>query len=329
MCARASLLVTTVGLLVAALLLPLVSWSQPASRPARVAVLYPGADNDIFRTNFNGFRDGLNAGGYVEGRNLQLDIGFGDGRDLAALARDLLQRRPDLVLAVARPGVATMHRATPTVPVIALDLESDPVRSGFAKAIARPGGNVTGVFMDFPELAGKWLEILQGMVPTLRRVAVLWDPSTGSTQLDAARRAAETFKMTMQRVEARSTPEIEAAFRAALRERPNGMIVLTSPIFSTGRRLIAELAARHRLPTLMPFPGYAKDGGLVSYGPDVDTMYRQAATIALRVLAGTESGLLPIERPTRFVLSINAKTARLLGLSIPPPLLLRADEVFE
>jgi putative ABC transport system substrate-binding protein len=160
-------------------------------------------------------------------------------------------------------------------------------------------------------------------------VAVLWDPSTGPAQLDAARRAAGTFKIVIDRVEARSTADIEAAFGTALRDRPNGMLVLTSPVFNSGRRLIAELAARHRLPTLLPFPGYAKDGGLMSYGPDVHTMYRQAAAIALKVLAGAPPSTLPVERPTRFLLSLNVKAARVLGLSIPAALRLRADEVYE
>src|SRR5690242_4963097 len=149
MSAWRSRLVTTAALLIAAVLLPLVASSQPASRAMRVAVLYPGADNEVFRANFAGFREGLADAGYVEGRSVQFDISFGDGKDVAALARELVQRRPDVVLAVARPGVAAMHRATSAVPVVGLDLESDPVRSGFVKTIAHPGGNITGVFMDF------------------------------------------------------------------------------------------------------------------------------------------------------------------------------------
>jgi putative ABC transport system substrate-binding protein len=158
---------------------------------------------------------------------------------------------------------------------------------------------------------------------------VLWDPATGPAQLDAARRAAQVLKLTVYPVEARSTDEIERAFRAAVRERPNGMIVLTSPIFNTGRRDIVALAARHHLPTLVPFPGYAKDGGLVAYGPEVMGMYAQAGTLAIKILAGTPPAEIPVERPTRFTLSINVKTAKTLGVTIPPTVLLRADEVFE
>ena len=301
-----------------------------AAKPAvRIGVLYPGADNDIFRGNFDGFRRALGAAGYTEGRNLAFDVRLGDGRALAPLAVDLTKLHPDLILAVARPGVVAAHAVTSTIPIVALDLESDPVASGFVKAIPRPGGNLTGVFMDLPELAGKWLEILKATVPALARVAVLWDPATGPAQLDAARRAAQVLKLTVYPVEARSTDEIERAFRAAVRERPNGMIVLTSPIFNTGRRDIVALAARHHLPTLVPFPGYAKDGGLVAYGPEVMGMYAQAGTLAIKILAGTPPAEIPVERPTRFRLSINVKTAKALGVTIPPTVLLRADEVFE
>jgi putative ABC transport system substrate-binding protein len=304
--------------------------AQPAPKAVtRIGVLYPGADNSIFRGNFDGFRQALGAAGHVEGRNLVFDVQFGDGRVLAPLATELTERHPDLVLAVARSGVTAMHAATSTIPVVALDLESDPVASGFAKTVPRPGGNLTGVFMDFPELAGKWLEILKLTVPALARVAVLWDPATGPAQLDAARRAAQTLKLAMHPVEAQSTSDIERAVQAAMRERPNGMIVLTSPVFNSGRRDIIAIAARHRLPTLFPFPGYATDGGLASYGPEVQRMYAQAATLAVKILAGRPPAEIPIEQPTTFRLSLNLKTAKALGLAIPQSLLLRADEIIQ
>jgi putative ABC transport system substrate-binding protein len=323
---RRAFIGTLVGGLLAA---PLAAEAQPAGKVYRIGVLYPGADNAIFRGNFDGFRQVLGPAGYVEGRNLALDVRVGDGRALAPLAAELAKRHPDLIVAVARPGVLAMHASETTIPVVALDLESDPVASRFVKTLRRPGGNITGVFMDFPELAGKWLEILKTTVPGLARVAVLWDPSTGPAQLDAAHRAAQVLKLVVYPIEARSTAEIEPAFRAAMGERPNGMVVLTSPIFNSGRREIGELAARHRLPTLVPFPGYAQDGGLVSYGPDVITMYAQTGTLALKILAGTPPAEIPVERPTRFTLSFNVKTAKALGLTIPPSLLLRADQVIE
>ena len=323
---RRAFLGTLAGGLLAA---PLAAEAQQPPKTARIGVLYPGADNSVFRENFEGFRQALGPAGYAEGRNIVLDVRFGDGRALAPLAAELTSRHPDLILAVARPGVLAMHGIRAAIPVVALDLESDPLASRFVNTLGRPGGYMTGVFMDFPELAGKWLEILKEAVQGLARVAVLWDPATGPAQLDAARHAARELKLTLYPVEARSTADIDAGFRAALHARPNGMIVLTSPIFNSGRRDIAELAARHRLPTLLPFPGYTEDGGLLSYGPDVMTMYAQAATIALKILAGTPVSEIPIERPTRFTLSLNLKTAKALGLTIPSSLLQRADQVME
>lgn len=320
---------------VAAVLTAAVAGAQPPreaagpKRAVRIGVLYPGADNSVFRGNFAGFREALGAAGYVEGRNLAVDVMFGDGRTLAPLAAELTSLRPDLILAVARPGVTAMHAATSTIPVVALDLESDPVASGFVKTLPRPGRNLTGVFMDFPELAGKWLEILKMTVPALTRVAVLWDPAGGPAQLEAARRAAQILKLALHPVEARTTAEIAPAVGAAMRERPNGMIVLTSPIFNSGRQIIIDLAARHRLPTLVPFPGYTKDGGLVAYGPEVMTMYAQAGAVAIKILEGRPPNDIPIERPTTFTLSVNLKTARAFGLTIAPPLLLRANEIIE
>ncbi|PYN45034.1 MAG: hypothetical protein DME00_23370 [Candidatus Rokuibacteriota bacterium] len=310
-------------------LVPLAGEAQQAGKVWRIGVLYPGADNSLFRANFDGFRQALGTAGYVERRNLAFDLRFGDGRALAPLAAELTTFRPDLVLAIARSGVMAMHAATSTIPVVALDLESDPVASGFVKTIPRPGGNLTGVFMDFPELAGKWLEILQTTIPALARVAVLWDPATGSAQLDAAHRAARILKLALYPIEARTTAEIGPAFREAMRNRPSGMIVLTSPIFNSGRREIVALAARYRLPTLVPFPGYEKDGGLVSYGPEVMTMYAQAGTLAVKILSGTPPTEIPVERPTRFTFAFNLKTAKALGLTIPQTLLLRADQVIE
>jgi putative tryptophan/tyrosine transport system substrate-binding protein len=303
--------------------------AQQTGKVYRIGVLYPGADNSLFRTNFDGFRQALSEAGYVDGRNLVFEVRFGDGRALVPVAAELTKLHPDLILAVARPGVTAMQAATSTISVVALDLESDPVASGFVKTIPRPGGNLTGVFMDFPELSGKWLELLKTSVPALARVAVLWDPATGPTQLHAAHRAARILNLTVYAVEARTTAEIESAFRTAMRDRPNGMIVLTSPIFNSRRRDIADLAARYRLPTLVPFPGYEKDGGLVSYGPEVRTMYSQVGAQAVKILAGTPPKEIPVEAPTRFMFSINLKTAKALGLTIPQTLLLQADQVIE
>ena len=292
-------------------------------------MLYPGANNEVFRRNYDGFRHAMAAAGYAEDRNLVFDVRYGDGHALDPLAVELLARRPDIVLAIARPGVIAAQRATAVTPIIAIDLESDPVASRFVESLARPAGNVTGIFMDLPQLAGKWLELLTLLAQNLTRVAVLWDPTTGPAQLEAARRAAANFKLALHEVEVRSTAEIDAAFRTAMRRHPGGMIALTSPIVNSGRRMIAEVAARERLPTLVPFPGYARDGGLIAYGPDVKTMFQHAAEFALKIAAGAPPARLPVQRPTRFALSVNLRTAAVLGIMVPQAILLRAEEVVE
>ena len=300
-----------------------------AQKHTRIGVLYPGVDNEIFRGNFEGFRTRLATSGYIEGRNLLFELRFGEGRELRPLALKLTEVSPDLLLAVARSATVAIHAATTSIPVVALDLESDPVASGFVKALPQPAGNLTGVFMDFPELAGKWLEILKTIVSNLAHVAVLWDPATGSAQLNAARRAGEILGLVVHAVEARTIDDMEPAFGAAMQQRASGMIVLTSPIFNSARRKIVGLAAHYRLPTLLPFSGYAEDGGLVSYGPDVRSMYAQVGTVAVKILAGTPPARIPVERPTEFRLAFNVKTARFLNLTIPPSLLARADQVIE
>ena len=311
------------------LLVPPATPQQHPGKALRVGVLYPGADNSVFRGNFEGFRQALGAAGYAEGPNLVLDFRFGDGRALAPLATELLGLRPDVIVAIARSGVLAVHAVTTTIPIVAIDLESDPIASGFANALTHPDGNVTGVFMDFSDLAGRCLEILKTLVPTLKRAAVLWDPATGSSQLRAAGRAAQTLKVVVYSIEAGNTAAIEPAFQAAMRERPEGMLVLTSPIFNSGRREIVANAARHHLPTLVPFPGYAIDGGLVAYGPNVRGMYAQAGTLVVKILHGSAPGKIPIEPPKAFTLAVNRKTAKALGLTVPQSLLRRADDVIE
>ena len=212
---------------------------------------------------------------------------------------------------------------------MAYDLETDPIAAGYVAMLASPGGNVTGVFLDFPELSGKWLELLKEAVPRLTRVAVLWDPATGPAQMKAAEVAARSLRLRLQPLEARSPDDFDGAFRAAARDRAQGMLVLGSPVFNSARKPIADLAAKYRLPAIMPFPDFAADGGLIAYGPDITSLYRQVGTIAVKVLKGTKPGDLPVERPTRFQFTLNLKTAKALGLKLPPSILVRADQVIQ
>jgi putative ABC transport system substrate-binding protein len=212
---------------------------------------------------------------------------------------------------------------------VGLDLESDPVASGFVASLARPGGNLTGVFLDLPEISGKQLQLLRETVPGLARVGVVWEPEVGEPQLRATEEAARVAGVTLNVLGIRRAAEVTAALDRAAGGRAQAIVVLTSPLISNNLRQIAQLALKYRLPTTSPFTSFPSAGALMAYGPSQPEMYRLAATYVDRILRGARAGELPIERPSRFDLVINLKTAKALGLTIPPSLLQRADQVIE
>jgi putative ABC transport system substrate-binding protein len=241
----------------------------------------------------------------------------------------LVNNRVDAIVAVAPAAVQAAAGATTSIPVIAIDLESDPVASGFVRSLARPGGNVTGVFMDFPDFSAKCLQLLIETVPTLSGVGVLWDPSTGVLQLKGVEAAAQAFGISAQVFEARRAADIAEAFYALDRSRFQGLLLLSSPLIGGNPQLIADLAIRRNLPTISPLPEIARAGGLIGYGPVIQDLFRQVGGMARKVLQGAKVAELPAERPTRFQLVANLKTAKLIGITLPSSILLRADEVIE
>jgi putative tryptophan/tyrosine transport system substrate-binding protein len=248
---------------------------------------------------------------------------------LPALATDLVNNRVDAIVAAAPPAVQAAAGATTSIPVIAIDLETDPIASGLVKSLARPGGNVTGVFLDFPDFSAKCLQLLIESVPTLSGVGVLWDPTTGSLQLKAVEAAAQGFGITVQVFEAQRAADIAEEFYVADRSRIQGLLLLSSPLISGNPQLIADLAIRRNLPTISLFPETARAGGLLAYGPEIQDLFRQVGGMARKVLLGAKVAELPAERPTRFQLVANLKTAKLIGITLPASILLRADEVIE
>lgn len=274
------------------------------------------------------FVGGLQELGYEEGRNITVDwrrAPEAGGGDIEALVR---QAPACLVL----PGPFRLARGlalTTTIPIVALDLESDPVASRFVASLARPGGNVTGIFLDLPELAGKQIQLLQEAVPRLARLAVLWDERVSGPQLRAAEAAARAAGIALTPVPVRIAADLNDAVDRAMKSHPQALLVLTSPDVFAAQARIAEGAQRHRLPTASIFPSFAEAGGLIGYGPDLLGMYRQAAKYVDRILKGTRPADLPIERPSKFQFVVNLKTARALGLTVPASLLARADKVIE
>ena len=317
-----------VGILLAA---PRRAGAQPAPKARRVGVLRPAPADARFQRDFDGFRDALREGGYVEGTNLAIEYRMRPGppEAILGLAAELVRRPVDVIAAISPAAVVAAAKATRTIPIVAVDLETDPLAAGLVTSLARPGGNVTGLFLDFPELAGKWLELMREAVPSLSRVAVLWDPATGSAQMKAAEAAARTLRLQIQVLPVRAAADLDAAVRAAVKERAGALMVLSSPVFNAARREVATLTARSRLPSILAFPGYAEDGGLIGYGPHLRSMFEQAGRHVVRVLKGAPPREIPVERPTQFSLLINQATARALGVTIPPSLLARADEVIQ
>ena len=319
MIGRRALLGGLVGTLLAA---PRGVGVQPGPKIYRVGVLRPDPDDARFRRDFEGFVDALREGGYVEGTNLALEYRMrpGSPEAILGLAAELVGRPVDVIAAISPAAVDAAAKATRTIPIVAMDLETDPLASGLVTSLARPGGNVTGLFLDFPELAGKWLELMREAVPSLSRVAVLWDPATGPAQMKAAETAARTLRLQIQVLPARAAADLDAAVQAAVKERAGALVT---------RRQVATLTGRSRLPSIMAFPGYAEDGGLIGYGPHLRSMFAQAGRHVVRVLKGTAPREIPVERPTQFALLINQTTARALGVTIPSSLLARADEVIQ
>jgi putative ABC transport system substrate-binding protein len=277
------------------------------------------------------FRQALRDLGYVQGENILIEERFAAGSvdRLREYAGEAVRLQVDVIVAITSSAIEAAANATKTIPIVGYDLDSDPVASGFVANLARPGGNVTGVFLDLPELSGKALQLLKEAMPGIARVAVLRSATTTQAQLRAAEVATRSLGLQLQIVEARGPGDFEGAFSAAVAGRNRALMVISSPMFGAHRKLIGDLAVKHRLATTSIFPLYAEAGLLMSYGPDGPGMFRQALAYVDKILKGAKPGDLPVLRPARFELIVNLKTARAIGLTIPPSLVARADRVVE
>ena len=309
---------------------PLAARAQQPARSRKVGLLHPG-ESTVVSARVVAIREGLSGPDNQRDTGVELVIRLADGdlSRLPALATELVNDRVDAIIAAAPPAVQAAAQATTSIPVIAIDLESDPVASGFVMSLARPGRNITGVFLDFPDFSAKCLQLLIESVPTLAGVGVLWDPSTGSLQLKAVETAAQGFGINVQVFEARRVADIAEAFYALDRSRIQGFLLLSSPLIAGNPQLVADLTIRRNIATISLFPDIARGGGLLGYGPELQDLYRQIGAMARKILQGAKVAELPVERPTHFHLVANLKTARLIGITLPPSILLRADEVIE
>jgi putative ABC transport system substrate-binding protein len=270
---------------------------------------------------------GLRDLGYIDGKNIVIAVRSAGGTPDAfpARAAELVQLKVDVIFATGPAATKAAKDATVAIPIVALDLETDPVQAGWARNLARPGGNLTGLFLDFPSLAGKWLELLKEAAPAVRRIGLLWDSTTGSAQLIAAKALAPRFTFDLQVIEVRKADDLDVSLSAAVSAGARAIVLLSSPLISTSSNQLADFVVRKRLPAISPFRRFADAGGLMSYGPDFDDFRQRSAAYVDKILKGAKPGDLPIQQPTKFELVVNLKTAKALGLAIPQSLRVQAE----
>ncbi len=326
----------TIGLIITLalglLLAPLAAAAQQPGKVYRIGVLLIGSRTGYALPLVDAFRQGLREFGYVEGRNVAFEYRFADGKleRLPDLAAELVRSRVDVIVTSATPAIQAAMNATRTIPIV-MAASADPVGTGLVSSLARPGGNITGLTLMSPELAGKLLEILKEAIPGVTRVAVLALRGTSATSLffRGTEVAARALGVRLQLLEVRNPDEFDGAFSAMTKERADALIVQTSPLTFEHRRRIVDLAAKIRLPAIYESRESVETGGLMSYGQSISDMYRRSAAFVDKILNGTKPADLPVEQPTKFELVINLKTAKALGLTIPPSVLIRADHVIE
>ena len=312
---------------------PLAARAQQGERMRRIGVLMPFAeDNPVGQARLAAFRQGLLQLGWADGRNVRIDSrwGAGDASLTRTYARELVALAPDVVMAVSSGAVAPLREVTRTVPIV-FAVVADPVGAGFVENLAQPGGNVTGFLGYEYTLSGKWLELLKEIVPGVTRVAVLRDSAiaAGPAQFAVIQAVAPSLGVELRPADMRNAGEIERAITAFAGSSNGGLIVTGSPSATIHRNLIIMLAARHRLPAVYYDRFYVTGGGLISYGADTLDECRRAAGYVDRILKGEKPADLPVQAPTKYELVINLKTARAIGIELPPSLLARADEVIE
>ena len=316
-----------------AAVLPLATFAQQPERMRRIGVLMPSAADDAeYQTRMAAFLQELQRLGWSDGRNVRIDSRWaaGDANLIRKYAAELIALAPDVILAPGSTSVGPLLQATRTVPIVFTTL-LDPVGAGFVDSLARPGGNATGFIAFEYGLSGKWLELLKQIAPSLTRVAILRDPATaaGIGQFAAIQSVAPSFAVELRPIDVREAGEIERAVTTFARSSNGGLIVTAGSGSAIHGDLIITLAARHKLPAIYGDRHFVTGGGLISYGPDRVDQYRQAAGYIDRIFKGEKPADLPVQAPTKYELVINRKTAKALGLTVPPTLLASADEVIE
>jgi len=311
----------------AVLAAPRAAEAEQTGKVYRIGFLRAGQPPTTF---VEAFQQGLRARGYIDGRNVVIEYRFTDGSfdELPRLAAELVRFNVDVIVASSAPAAFAARSATTKVPIVFVGVY-DPLEIGLVTSLAHPGDNVTGLSQSSTDLGGKRLELIKELVPKLRRVAILWHPAnlTNLVQKKGAEAAARTAGVDTKAVPIQDPNQFASAFEDA--RGVDGLMQMEDPLFTTHRRQLAELAIRSRLPAIYSIREFVDAGGLMSYGADYADLYRRAATYIDKILKGAKPAELPVEQPTKFELVINLKTAKALGLTVPPPLLARADRVIE
>jgi putative ABC transport system substrate-binding protein len=310
----------------------LVAEAQQSGKLWRIGVLAPGiaTPGTLPTIVVDAFRNGMRDLGYIEDRNITFETRWDEGRPERSekSARDLVRLHVDVIVAGTTPASIAAKNATTTIPIVMAATGGDPVTLRLVASLSRPGGNITGLTLQTHELPGKRLEFLKDVVPGIVRAAVFWQ-SLSSDSMTAYESAARALGVQLQRIEVKGAEDFESAFDSAVRSRSQAVIMVQSAVYATYRTQIAEIALKRQMPTMSGETGYAERGGLMNYGPNIPDSWRRAAVYVDKILKGATAGSLPIEQPNKFELAINLKTAKALGLTIPPSLLLRADQVLE
>jgi putative tryptophan/tyrosine transport system substrate-binding protein len=313
---------------------PLAVRAQAVGSMRLIGVLMAWPESDTHAQSWlAAFRSALAKLGWMEGSNLRIELRWSAANSdrTRTLAKELVDLRPDAIFSQTTPAITALARETQTIPIVFV-LVSDPIGSGFAVSLAHPNGNITGLTGNDPAIGGKWMELLKEIAPQTARVALLFNPATAPQlqfYVPSIKASASSVAVEVSDAPVHAKEEIEGVIAAQARAPGSGLIVMPDPFTNTNTELIIALAARYRVPTISYDPFYAGLGGLIAYGTDFAELFRQAAEYIDRVLKGTKPGELPIQEPTKYELSINLKTAKALGLTIPPPLFARADEVIE
>ena len=313
---------------------PLAVWAQQPDRVRRIGVLMSALESDSeYHVYVSDFRKELQKLGWAEGRNLRIDYRWGalNAESRQRFAIELVAMQPDLILSQNTPTTASLRQQTRTIPIVFV-AASDPIGSGFVANFPHPGGNVTGFITMETTIASKWLGLLKEIAPRINRVAFLFNPATATFfeyYLNPLKVAAQSFGVEVVVAPAHDVSELESVIAAQAREPNGGLVTVPDTFLNVHRKEVTSLAARYRLPAIYPYRYYSEVGGLIYYGPEPGDPYRRAASYVDRILKGEKPSDLPVQAPTKYELVINLKTAKSLGLTVPPQLLARADEVIE